>query len=428
MVALRGALPLFALGLSVSGCFTKLAAGTTVNVIGQAAPAIQRYEDPELAEEAMPASISTLEGLLEIRKDDTNLRALLARTYASYGFGFMEDHMEAAIEKDDEANIERYRKRAGMAYRRSREIALGSLTLWEDEGGGADGHIKKGLAAWTEYLKKFDDAEEHVPTLFWAAYSWGRYIGLNRDDMNALADLPLVTALADRVYALDHTFMGYAPHALRAGLIGTAPAQLGGRPLDAKKEFEAAIAGTGGKNLMYYVVEAQIVAVALQDRALYQSLLTKVVEAPTDINPDERLLNQIAKRRAERYLRQIDQLFEPEALPEPPPEPAPAAPAPAAVPKPMAPPAPASTTPAAAAPPGKAAAPPKTPAAPAPKPAAPAPGAAAAPKSAASAPAPAPKPATSASPAAPAAPKAAAPAPAAKPTVSAAPAPKPPKP
>ncbi|HEX6767634.1 MAG TPA: TRAP transporter TatT component family protein, partial [Polyangiaceae bacterium] len=167
-----------------------------------------------------------------------------------------------------------------------------------------------------DYLKKFDDAEDHVPTLFWAAYAWARYIGLNRDDMNALADLPLVNALADRVFTLDHTFMGYAPHALRAGLIGTAPAQLGGRPADAKKEFEAAIAGTGGKNLMYHVVEAQIVAVALQDRALYKSLLTTVIEAPTDLNPDERLLNQLAKRRAARYLAQIDQLFEPETPPD----------------------------------------------------------------------------------------------------------------
>jgi hypothetical protein len=415
MVALRGALPLFALGLSVSGCFTKLAAGTTVNVIGQAAPAIQRYEDPELAEEAMPASISTLEGLLEIRKDDTKLRALLARTYASYGFGFMEDHMEAALEKDDEANIERYRKRAGMAYRRSRELALGSLTLWEDDGGGADGHIKKGLAAWTEYLKKFDDAEEHVPTLFWAAYSWGRYIGLNRDDMDALADLPLVTALADRVYALDHTFMGHAPHALRAGLIGTAPAQLGGRPLDAKKEFELAIAGTGGKNLMYYVVEAQIVAVALQDRALYKSLLTKVIEAPSDINPDERLLNQIAKRRAERYLRQIDQLFEPEAPPEPAPEPAPASPAPAAAPKAALAPAAPPPAPPAAAPAAKPTTAPKSPA-PAPV----------TPKPATSAAAPAPKPATSA-PAPTAKPAASAPAPAAPKAAPAPPATPPPK-
>jgi TRAP transporter TatT component family protein len=384
-------IPLILLAWSALGCMTELAAGTTVKVISRAAPAVQRYEDIELAEEGMPASITTLEGLLQIRPEDTDLRALLARTYASFGFGFMEDRMEEALAKDDEANAERYRLRAGMAYRRARELALGSLTLWEDDDGGAEGHIKAGLPAWTAYLKEFDDAEDHVPTLFWAAYAWGRYIGLNRDDMNALADLPFVNALADRVFALDHTFMGYAPHALRAGLIGTAPAQLGGRPADAKKEFETAIRATGGKNLMYHVVEAQIVAVALQDRALYKSLLTTVVEAPTDLNPDERLLNQLAKKRAARYLAQIDQLFEPEAPPEPEPAPPPAA-APAAKPgqAPAAPPAAPAAAPAKAPP---AAAPAKPPATPTPAPkSAPAP--AAAPKSsAAPAPAaPAPKP------------------------------------
>jgi hypothetical protein len=412
------AFPLILLGFSALGCFTDLAAGTTVKVISRAAPAVQRYEDVELAEQSMPASITTLEGLLEIRPEDTELRVLLARTYASFGFGFMEDRMEEAFAKDDEANGERYRLRAGMAYRRARELALGNLEIWEDDEGGVEAHIKKGLPAWTEYLKRFDDAEEHVPTLFWAAYSWARYIGLNRDDMNALADLPFVTALADQVFALDHTFMGHAPHAMRAGLIGTAPAQLGGRPADAKKEFEIAIQATGGKNLMYLVIEAQIVAVALQDRKPYQSLLTKVIEAPIDINPDERLLNQLAKRRAVRYLAQIDQLFEPEMPPEPPPEaepapapastnkPSPAAPAPvAAAPGPAAPakPAPApqpatkpsaapAAKPAAAGPATKApvATPPAKPGAPPPKPsAAPAP----APKaSAAPAPANPPKP------------------------------------
>src|SRR6186713_2171548 len=117
MVAARGAFPLLVLGLSTSGCFTNLAAGTTVDVISLAAPAVQRYEDTELAEQGMPASITTLEGLLEIRPEDTKLRVLLARTYASYGFGFMEDRMEEALAKDDEANAERYRLRAGMAYR-----------------------------------------------------------------------------------------------------------------------------------------------------------------------------------------------------------------------------------------------------------------------------------------------------------------------
>jgi len=318
MIAPRVALALVFVGFAAAGCsMTQIAASSTVTIIGQAWPAIERYEDPDLAEEAIPASIATMDGLLEIRPKDTNLRLMLAQSYGSYGFGFLEDHMEEALVNDDDKGGEHFRKRAAMAYARGRELALGSMTIWEEDEGGAEGHIKKGLAAWTEYLKKFDDPEKHVPTMFWAAYCWGRYIGINRDDVNALADLPYVNALADRLFALDPTFLGYAPHALRAGLIGTAPAQLGGRPVEAKKEFEAAIAATRGKNLMYMVIEAQIVAVALQDRALYKRLLTTALDAPVNLDPNQRLLNQLAKRRAERYLGQIDRLFEPEPVAAP---------------------------------------------------------------------------------------------------------------
>lgn len=321
-------------GLGVGACSpTQIAASSTVGIIGKAWPAIERYRDPDLAGEGIPASIATMEGLLEVRPEDTELRAMLAKSYGSFGFGFLEDDMERALADDNDKLSEHYRVRASLAYTRCRELALGSLTLWQKDDGGAEGHIKQGLPAWTDYLKKFDDAEKHVPTLFWGAYCWGRYVGINRDDVNAIADLPYVTALSERVFALDDKYWGYAPHALRAGLLGTVPAQLGGKPDEAKKEFEVAIAATQGKNLMYMVVEAQIVAVALQDRALYKKLLETAIAAPIDLDVDQRLVNQLAKRRAERYLAQTDDLFPPaEPAAEPAAPPAPPAPPPAAAP------------------------------------------------------------------------------------------------
>src|SRR6185369_15093564 len=110
---------------AVSGCnMTNLAAGSTVQIISKAWPAIERYEDPDLADGGIPASIATMEGLLEIRPEDTELRAFLAQAYGSYAFGFMEDKMEAALVKDDEEGSEHFRKRAAMEYSRGRELAL----------------------------------------------------------------------------------------------------------------------------------------------------------------------------------------------------------------------------------------------------------------------------------------------------------------
>jgi len=55
---------------------------------------------------------------------------------------------------------------------------------------------------------------------------------------------------------------------------------------------------------------ARTYAVRRGDRELYVSLLREVLEAG-DINPEQRLTNMIAKRRAARYLAQVDERFPP---------------------------------------------------------------------------------------------------------------------
>ncbi len=53
---------------------------------------------------------------------------------------------------------------------------------------------------------------------------------------------------------------------------------------------------------------ARLHAVDTHDRALFVALLQEVLEAE-DVAPSMRLSNQIAKRRAGRYLRPVDALF-----------------------------------------------------------------------------------------------------------------------
>ncbi len=310
---------LLALALLSTGCegfLTSFAAGSTIRVVSRGSVGIQRFADPELAESAIPGSLSTLEALLVIKGDSDALHLTLARSYASYGFGFMEDHMEAAMANDDESRAEHFRARATAAFLRARQLSFEMMSIWEPDDGGVEGHVRRGPEAFRAYLNQFDD-QEQGGILFWGAYSWARYIGLHRDDPNALADLPFVVAMADRAKALDHTYNGFAPHGLVGGLAAAAPAQLGGRPDIGRTEFEAAIAATQRHNLMYLVMEARIVAVALQDRGLYRRLLEEVINAG-DVDVDLRLNNVLAKRRAFRYLAEIDNLFAPDETPAPP--------------------------------------------------------------------------------------------------------------
>ena len=306
IAALPASVPLF-------GCDTAvLGANTTISVMRRASPALGRLRDPDLAEAGLPGSLSQMEGVLELVPDNMQLRALMGRAYASYGFGFMEDHLEIAEHDGTEEEIEHWRTRASLAYLRAREVTIAGLDMRHPEDGGIMGAEHQGFEAFQEHLLRFTDAENDAPLLMFATYAWARWIGLHRDDMNAIADLAFVQAMSDRLLAINESYFDYAPVALHGGLVGSRPAALGGDPQAARTEIERAIELTHRQNLMYLVTEAQIVAVALQDRALYRSLLEEVVHYDVDTVPDARLQNIIAQRRAARWLSRIDEFFEPD--------------------------------------------------------------------------------------------------------------------
>jgi hypothetical protein len=306
LAAIPASIPLLA-------CDTgQFAASSTVGVMRRAAPSASRYRDPDLAEAAIPASMGQMEGLLELIPGDMVLRSLMGRSYVSFGYAFMEEHMEVAEQSGTEEEIEHWRNRATLAYIRAREVTIGGLDQRYPQDGGLVATQHTGLEAFQAHLNLYTNVETDVPLLMFATYAWARYIGLHRDDMNAIADLPYVTAMADRVLALDPEYLDHAPLALHAGLIGSAPQALGGRPQDARIELERVIELSHRQNLLYLMTEAQIVAIALQDRALYRSLLEEIIAFDVDSVPDQRLANTVAQRRARRWLGRIDELFEPE--------------------------------------------------------------------------------------------------------------------
>lgn len=300
---------MLALVASQSGCLSQIAAGSTAGIVGRGSIALQRSADPELVEAAIPGSIGTLEALMVTIPENATLRLTLARSYASLGFGFLADHMEEAAMRDDVARMDHYKARASAAFIRARTIGFEIMSVWEPDDGGVQG-ARRSLERWRNYLRNFERREQGGQ-LFWTAYAWVNFINLNKDDPDAVADLPFVIALAERAKDLDHEYNDYAPHALLAGVMAATPASLGGRPDLAQREFEWLIQQTRGTNLMYRVIYAKNVLVPLQNRRGFQEQLQAVLDAG-DVSEDNRLQNLLAKRRARRYLSQIDDLFLPE--------------------------------------------------------------------------------------------------------------------
>jgi len=54
---------------------------------------------------------------------------------------------------------------------------------------------------------------------------------------------------------------------------------------------------------------AKTYAVQNQNRELFESQLQAVVNAPPDLFPEQRLANEVARKKAAQLLDQIDELF-----------------------------------------------------------------------------------------------------------------------
>jgi hypothetical protein len=132
---------------------------------------------------------------------------------------------------------------------------------------------------------------------------------LNRDDMDLVAELPKVEVIMKRVVELNPRYYNGGAY-LALGLMYSAQGKaMGGDPDKGKQNLEKAIEVTGGKFLINKVMMARIYAVTVQDKALYEKTLKDVSDTPADVMPEQRLANEIAHKKAARYLKQVDDLF-----------------------------------------------------------------------------------------------------------------------
>lgn len=308
--------------LIASGCsFRKLTADSTADLLHASAPQFNTLEDLDFAEASAPANLVTAESVWRVSQENEDVLVELVQGYAAYGYAFLEDRMERASAAEDDVAERRYRSRAQAAYRRAKGFGMRLLAVRESVEGGPEGRVRAGLPAWRAYLERFADRDD-VPALFWTANAWASLISLSVDETEALLDLPFAVALAERARALDPDFAHGAVQAFFGVYHASTPQAAGGRPDLSRAAFERALATSNRQFLTWQVFEARSYAVMVQDRALYRRLLQEVLDAG-DVMPEERLANLVAKRRAERYLAEIDTVFPPEEAAPAPSEPAP---------------------------------------------------------------------------------------------------------
>jgi len=269
------------------GCSTLATRMATPMVQSQYA-SINEEADPVLAEQAMPASLKMLEGLLRQDPENETLLKNLAEGFCGYAFSFVE-------EPDPD--------RASRLYLRGRDYAERFLI--------AEGAPENLIGQSPEQFKNTLEtlSADHLPGLYWMGQCWAGWLMLNLDNLQALVAISKVEAILQRALVLDESYHYAGPHLLLGAFYGGRSKLLGGNPDKARSHFDKSLELTQRKFLMTQVLYAKTYAVQLQDQGLFKTLLTEVMNTPTDILPEQQLANAVAKLKARQLLESADDLF-----------------------------------------------------------------------------------------------------------------------
>ncbi|MGO9446133.1 MAG: TRAP transporter TatT component family protein [Thiobacillaceae bacterium] len=268
--------------------FSQLTVRMSQPLIDGGTQALYRESDLDLAQAAFPPNIELIEGMLVNDPGNQRLQEYAAQAYYGYAFGFVEDENP---------------QRAGQLYRRGMEHGLRALQI-----AGFDPATQQANQDTFDKSVKQLDADA-VAALFWTSSNLAKWIDLNRDQLDAIDQLPKAVSMMQRVLDLDERFFLAGPHIFMGVYYGGRPPLLGGDFRLAEQHFDRARTLTQHKILIIDVIQAQYFEVQRNDRDRFHKLLTGVLEAPDNLDPDQALSNAIAKRKAKRLLEQENQWF-----------------------------------------------------------------------------------------------------------------------
>ena len=242
--------------------------------------AILASDDPATVRDALPAYLLLLDALLvDDGKGDAGKRDLLfaaAELNGAYAGNFT----------------------AGDSVRAARLAgkALGFARRGVCAGGGPlcaaiDGDIE----TFQKAVAATPDAE--VAAMYALASAWAGHLQANSADWGAIAELPKVQALLERVVAIDPGHARGMAQVYLGVLNSLRPEAVGGRPEQGRAYFERAIELSSGRNLYAKTLFAEHYARLVFDQELHDRLLVEVLAADPQA-PGYTLTNVLAQERA----------------------------------------------------------------------------------------------------------------------------------
>jgi hypothetical protein len=247
-----------------------------------------KQTDPSIVRQGTPAYLMLLDGLIEANPREKRLLLAGAEAYCSYASAFPDP---------DNPHVTR------ALHLKGKDYALRAMPR--------ESEFRAVLAQPYEVLEDYvgNFIRRDVPVLFWLASCWAGWIGATTGSVQAIADLPKVVLLMERVIILDETYYYGGAHLFMGIYKSARPKALGGKPEEARDHFERALEIGKGDFLMAYVYYADHYARKTFQKDLFISLLEEVLEAPGDSVEELTLINTLAKSRAEELLSQAEEYF-----------------------------------------------------------------------------------------------------------------------
>ena len=275
-------LPLFLL-LSLSGC-TSMVTERFANNLGNA---ILSQTDPEVAAASLPTFMVMMDSLVLDAPKNPAILSASANLNGAYASLFASSDAQA--------------KQLTEKSLRQARIAICS------EISAICSQNNLSLDQFQAILADVDEA--NIDLLYALGTAWAGWIQSHTDDWNALAQVPKVEAVMNKVVELDEGFEWGRGHLYLAVINSQLPPALGGKPEKGRMHFEKAIEISKGQDLIAKVEFARQYARLMFDQELHDQLLNEVIDAKTTVITLN-LSNAVAKQQAKQLLSTSTEYFE----------------------------------------------------------------------------------------------------------------------
>lgn len=268
-----------------SGCANRLYNAAS-NMAANLSHAMLNHDDLDTIKGAAPAYLVMADGLLQVYPKDIALLTAAAQMYNAYAGVFVSEPERA------KRLTQRALDYAQRAACRQRSMACD----WRKQ-------------RFTDFKEKLNELTiDDVPVFYTLGSTWAGWIQARSDDWNAIAELPRVTAIMQRIIELDETYQQGAAHLYLGVTYTLLPSAMGGKPELGREHFETAIRLSNEQDLTAKVLYARQYARLVFNRELFERLLQEVISADP-VAPDLTLMNMLAQQQAKELLAKTNDYF-----------------------------------------------------------------------------------------------------------------------